>query len=139
MLSRVFLKPVPNLFERQLEHKRGWPEVIRIGKQRARILSITHECIEYLDRAGDEQFVDLEQCARNWMRWFQDHREQFITLPYHPFLIDENDRTVALRGKQWAEFMNDRKTRFEFESWEASCIKLLGPLLRAGWRTFDTD
>ena len=35
--------------------------------------------------------------------------------------------------------MNERKTRFEFETWEALWRELQGPLMVAGWNTFDTE
>jgi hypothetical protein len=53
-----------------------------------------------------------------------------------------NARCVGQRGgsyHQWVEFMNDRKTRFEFETWEARVKELQGPLMVAGWNTFDTE
>jgi hypothetical protein len=74
-----------------------------------------------------------------------DHRQEFIpSVGASQAEIDaENARTVGLRGGGfplcWIEFMNERKARFEFESWEASCRELQGPLLAAGWRTFDTE
>jgi hypothetical protein len=119
------------------------PEVHRIGPSGARIVRVTHQRIEYTDAAGRRQFIDLEECAKCWVRWCHDHRQEFLLVGAQAEIDGENARTVGLRGGGyplwWAEFMNERKTRFEFETWEARCRELQGPLLAAGWRTFDTE
>jgi hypothetical protein len=121
------------------------PEVHRIGSSDARIVRVTDQRIEYTDAAGRRQFVDLEECARCWVRWCHDHRQEFLPLggASQAEIDAENARTVGLRGGGfplwWTEFMNERKTRFEFESWEACRRELLGPLIAAGWRTFDAE
>jgi hypothetical protein len=121
------------------------PEVHRVGSSNARIVSVTHQHIEYTDTAGRRLFVDLQGCAACWMRWCHDHRQEFIPLggASQAEIDAENAHTFGLRGVGsplwWIEFMNERKTRFEFESWEARCRELQGPLLAAGWRTFDTE
>ena len=43
-------------------------EVVRIGASGARIVRVTQERIEYIDMAGQDQFIDLEECARIWGR-----------------------------------------------------------------------
>lgn len=40
-------------------------EIVRIGVAGARILNVTLERVTYLDDAGEECFVDLEECVRN--------------------------------------------------------------------------
>ncbi len=121
------------------------PEVHRIGVSGARIVCVTHQRIEYTDAAGRRHFVDLENCARCWVRWCHDHRREFLSLggASQAEIDAENACTVGLRGGGypiwWAEFMNERKTRFEFGTWEARCKELQGPLIAAGWRTFDTE
>ena len=121
------------------------PEVICIGSSGARIVRVNHERLEYIDGAGQEQVIDLKECARNWVRWHDCHREEFILVPgaSQADALIENTRCVGQRGAldnpPWAELMNERKTRFEFESYEALYLELLGPLGRAGWGTFDTN
>jgi hypothetical protein len=44
------------------------PELVRIGVANARIQCVTPQRVEYLDEAGQECFVDLEECARNWVK-----------------------------------------------------------------------
>ena len=120
------------------------PEVIRIGAFGGRIVSITQQRIEYIDMAGEVQFVDLDECAKNWGRSYDDHSHEFSLLPgaSEQSVAEWNVHCVGQRGAlddpPWAEFTNARKTRFEFESHEALYAELLGPLMKAGWHTFDT-
>ncbi len=94
---------------------------------------------------GQEQFLDLEQCASNWVKWKQANKQSFLDVSGASEA--ESDRwdalTVgtrsALDDPPRAEFMDERKTRFEFETDEARYGELLRPLGLAGWVTFDTD
>src|SRR5713101_803180 len=101
------------------------PEVVQVGTPGVRIARITQKRIDYVDMAGQAQFIDLEECARNWVRWYNDHRHEFLPVPdaSQAEVDAENARCVGQRGGShplwWAEMMNERKTRFEFESWEA--------------------
>jgi hypothetical protein len=119
-------------------------EVIRVSTAGARILGVTQERIEYIDMAGQGQVVDLKECARNYVRWYDEHRREFLPLcGASQVEIDaEVARCVGQRGGPnplwWIELMNGRKTRFEFETWEASVMQLQGPLMVARWNTFDT-
>ena len=121
------------------------PEVIRVEVSGARIVQVTRKRIEYIDMAGREQFVDLEECARNWVRWHDEHRAEFIPVPgaTQAEIDAENAQMVGERGEAgavwWIELRNERKTRFEFETWEARSMELGGPLMQAGWLTFDTE
>jgi hypothetical protein len=87
----------------------------------------------------------LEECARNWVRWCHNHRQEVLPLrgASQAEIDAENARTVGLRGGSyplwWTEFMNERKTRFESGTWEDLWGKLQGPLMAAGWQTFDTE
>ncbi len=59
----------------------------------------------------------------------------FTTLPL-PF-----QRVVGLRGAidtpPWFQFLNRRRTQFEFKDYEHIQSHLLQPLARSGWRTWD--
>src|SRR5664279_5360434 len=105
------------------------PEIVRVGDSGARILRVTQESIEYLDMTGQSQSIDLQDCARNWVRWHGEHSEEFIPVPCASQIdIDmENAHCVGQRGADdrswWIELMNQRKTRFEFETWEALCME----------------
>ena len=121
------------------------PEVVRVGAPGVRIACITSQRIDYIDMGGHEQSIDLEECAQRWVRWYEEHRQEFLVLPgaSQAEVDTENARCVGQRGgghsTWWAEFMTERKTRFEFAGLEALWRELLGPLMRFGWRTFDTN
>jgi hypothetical protein len=119
------------------------PEVVRIGIAGAHISSVSRQRIEYVDEAGQERFVDLEQCARNWVRYRNDHEQDFCLLPgasaesaakWNSRCVGQRD---ALDDPPWVEFMNERHTRFQFASYQAVYALLLDALDEAGWRTFD--
>jgi hypothetical protein len=120
-------------------------EVVRVGDSCACILRVTQKHIEYVGMTGQKYSIDLEECARNWMRWHDDHAHEFISVSSSSQAdVDAwNARCVgersALDEPHWVEFTNDRRTRFEFRTYEALYEDLLGPLMRNGWHTFDTD
>ncbi len=123
------------------------PEVIRVGASGARIVRVSQKRIEYVDMAGQEQFIDLEECARNWTRWYDDHSQEFLPAPGCVGSQAETDawnaHCVGRRGGAhplwWVEFMDKQMTRFEFGTWEGLWRELQGPLMLAGWHTFDTE
>lgn len=121
------------------------PEIVRIGIASACVTSVTRQRVEYLDEAGQGWFVDLEQCARNWIRYRNDHEQELFLLPgaSAESAAMWDSRCVGQRGAiddpPWVEFMNERRTRFEFRTFEEVYAHLLGPLGRAGWHTFDTN
>lgn len=130
----------------EIRTSRTKPEVVQIGAPGVYIARVTQKRIEYVDMKGQEQFIDLEECARNWVRWYDDHNQEFISMPgVSKTEIDaENARCVGQRGGgsqpvYWVAFMNERKTRFEFRTWQALWRQLQVPLIEAGWGTFDTE
>jgi len=66
-------------------------EVFRVGSSRARIVRVTLERIEYLDMAGQDQVIDLKECARNCTR------SPSCPLDHCTHAVGEN-RTGAGRG-----------------------------------------
>ena len=96
------MSQVRNWFERAFDRMRheAAPEVHRIGPSGAHIVRVTEKRIEYTDAAGRGQFVDLEECARNWERWCHDHGQEFLLLggASQAEIDAENARTVGLRG-----------------------------------------
>jgi hypothetical protein len=114
-------------------------EVIRVGVLGARIVAVTRERVEYVDMEGQERVIDLEQCARKWVQW----RDSLSPAANEPGVRAWNARCVGQRGAldrpPWAEFTNERKTRFEFPSYEALYGQLLTQLKQVGWHTFDAD
>ena len=100
------------------------PEIVRIGVANARIKSATRQRVEYLDEAGQECFVDLEECNRNYVQLGSETR--YV-----------GDRGLML-DPPWIEFTNKRRTRFEFgSSNEARTLKL--QLMKVRWLTFDAN
>lgn len=112
--------------------------VIYVGLQGARIVQVTHDAVEYIDQAGESWLLDLRECNENWCRYCNRHENEFVILPgvTQEHVDAENATTVAMRGTRYVQFMDDRRTRFEFES-DPERWKLQGALFDAGWRTFD--
>lgn len=95
-------------------------EIVRVGVANASIKGVTPQRLDYLDEAGQERFVDLEECIGS--------------------AASGSSRCVGRRGllddPPWIEFTNNRRTRFEFgSSNEASGLKL--EIMKARWRTLD--
>ena len=106
------------------------PEIIRIGVANARIKCVTPQRVEYLDEAGQECFVDLKECARNRVKDVESWRVE-------DGARERDYRTVAngvlVDDSSCIDFMNNRRTRFEFGSLEgAKALKL--QLAKARWR-----
>ena len=119
-------------------------EVVRIDGSVAPNLTVTPSQIQYTSVTGDPNTIELEECARNWMRLKREQADEFILVPGASRSdADKWDaRCVGTRngcGPYWVQFMNDRNTRFEFATWEALMEHLVGPLARHGWHTFDTE
>jgi len=116
-------------------------EVILIGIKGARIDQINDDLVKYVDMAGQRQLIDLKECATNWVLFYKQHKNECIILggAAQEQIDAENARCIGTRGHAWIQFMTERKTRFEFPSWEDRNRKIVAPLLNAGWRTFDAD
>lgn len=120
-------------------------ETVRIGASGARIVAVTDQRIDYIDLEGRDLFIELGECASKWERGHEERRGEFLPLgdASDQDVAAWNARCVGLRGAlddpPWAQFMNERNTRFEFESCEDLYAELLVPLMKAGWQTFDTD
>jgi len=114
------------------------PEIVRIGVANARIKRVTQQRVKYLDEAGQECFVDVEECARNWVQLHHKDDDELIRMTSEGLFDHFNSSFVGQRGllddPPWVEFMNKRHTRFEFGS-ENEARKLLRPLRACGWRT----
>jgi hypothetical protein len=124
-------------------------ELVRIGVGQSRITHISHERCDYLDEGGRTLYVDLEECARTWAclkgglpdpdyDWsvHADSDPDFSTVDV------SRHGCVGLRGAidepAWFQFLNRRRTQFEFKGGrDAIYAQLLTPLARAGWSSFD--
>lgn len=123
-------------------------ELVRIGSGLARITQVTDQKVEYLDEHGRELFVDLEECARiggclEVVGSFPPSDEtDWASVADAVSSSSEREvpggACVGLRGAlddpPWFQFLNRRRTQFEFKDQDA----LYGELLtRMGRMTFD--
>ena len=120
------------------------PDVVRVGIGLARITQVTSTQIEYIDKAGQERSVDLEECARSWCRYLDENRSDYMILDSNEpseSLDRWNARCAGLReatdNPPWVVFINEPGTRFEFKTYDEIYALLLEPLQLAGWHTFD--
>ena len=87
--------------------------------------------MKFLDEAGQECFVDLKECARNRVRYVESWREDGARTGDYRVV----GKSGFLDDSPWIEFMNNRRTRFEFGSLEeAQALKSL--FAKARWRVF---
>lgn len=114
--------------------------VIYIGLQRARIVQVTRQGLDYIDQNGNALSIDLPECAETWSRYFDQHRNEFILLGnFTQEDVDaENATIVALRGRRYVQFIDEKRTRFEFAN-DLERWKLQGALFKVGWTTFDIE
>lgn len=115
------------------------PEIVRIGVANARIQSrIFSSRVKYLNEAGQKCFVDLEECARNMVQMhYKDNADAVLEASlgfFDSFYTSFVGQNGLLEDPPWVEFMNERRTRFEFGS-EQKGRALLRHLRGCGWRT----
>jgi hypothetical protein len=125
-------------------------ERVRFGEGIAKITRISEAAVDYLDEAGRAFSVDLSECTRtwtcltlggafppgdddDWSKFADDHADLIKS--------DVWRGVIGLRGviddPPWCQFLNRRRTQFEFRSREIIENDLLQPLARYGWQTFD--
>jgi hypothetical protein len=114
------------------------PEIVRIGVTNARIKCVKYQRVEYLDRAGQECFVDLKECARNWVQLHSSDDDYLVLLTSQGIFDSFYSSFVGQHGllddPPWVQFVNKRRTRFEFRSNEEAHA-LRRKLRGSGWRT----
>ena len=125
-------------------------ELVRIGSGPARIVDVTPAALRYVDCNGAEMTIDLVECARihlllasaamfppaadtDWAK-LATERADFPTLAVP-------HGCVGLRGviddPPWFQFLDRRRTQFEFKDGCVMRTELLRPLGQAGWGTWD--
>jgi hypothetical protein len=128
-------------------------ELVHIGIAPASITSIVKSRVKYTDDSGRELGVDLEECARiyaclNERNTFPpddttDWGALIESVPGFAALPIPYQRVVGLRGAidepPWFQFLNRRRTQFEFKDYEHIRSALLQPLATSGWRTWDAS
>jgi len=115
-------------------------EIVRIGVGNARIKCVTRQRVEYLDEAGQECFVDLDEGAINWVQLHNQNEDDLVLLTSEDISGRRKEPHVARRSfhvdaPEWVEFRNKRRTRFEFRSYNEAYHTLLQTLRKAGWYT----
>jgi hypothetical protein len=129
-------------------------EVVHIGIGLADVSSISKSIAAYTNDLGRHLTVDLEECARvygclrdvgafppsettNWSELIESvHDFATMPLPVQPI--------VGLRGAvddpPWFQFLNRRRTQFEFKDYDHIRNALLEPLARTGiWYSWDAS
>lgn len=124
-------------------------ERVRLGRGLARITQVTEQAVEYIDENGTERSIDLLECER--MGGALETAGQFppgadvdwasLADAIRPEQSPQGLRRggcVGLRGAldnpPWFQFLNRRRTQFEFEDRGALDEDLLRPMARM---TFD--
>jgi hypothetical protein len=129
-------------------------EVVHIGTGPADVTAVSTSSVGYTDDLGQHLTVDLEECARvyrclteagafppsetaNWS-------ELIDLVPGFETLALPAQRVVGLRGAiddpPWFQFLNRRRTQFEFKNYDHIQGTLLEPLWRSGyWRSWDAS
>jgi hypothetical protein len=129
-------------------------ELVHIGHAPADIIAIAGSRVEYTDDNGNGLVVDLEECARVYrclrdLRAFPpDEALDWSTLidevPGFATLELPVQAVVGLRGAvdepPWFQFLNRRRTQFEFRDYDHIQSALLEPLAPAGnWYSWDAS
>ncbi len=123
-----------------------------VGTGPARIVRISHQQLQYLNDDGAALVIDLEMCARTY-RTLQnaglfppgDDTDWAKLAAADPSFSTREVRfgCVGLRGAidepPWFQFLDQRRTQFEFPDYDAIQSDLLRPLGAAGWQTWDAS
>lgn len=129
-------------------------ERVHIGAGPARIVSIEGAALNYIDDTGRARAVDLEECARIYgclkkaqrfpptddLDWgaLADAVPGFAALPLPLQAV------VGLRGAidepPWFQFLDRRRTQFEFRDYDHITAALLNPLSTGTpWYSWDAS
>lgn len=129
-------------------------ELVHIGTGLAEITEIAKSSVAYTDDIGRHLTVDLEECARTYAglrrldafppsdttNWSDlvDSIPDFATLPLpRPWVVGLR---AAVDEPPWFQFLNRRRTQFEFKDYDHIQNALLTPLARAGaWQSWDAS
>ena len=101
-------------------------KLVHITAAKGRLLSISHERLDYCDEDGTEAFIDLALCYELLKGHFRGE-EKYIGF------------RNAARKTPFATLNDGEEVRFVFDSYEAIYTELLNPLRELGWVTLDLD
>jgi hypothetical protein len=127
-------------------------ELVRIGTGPARILQVAQQAVTYVDGSAIERSVDLQECARTYLALYRsgnfpptDDADWTAIAAAHPVSGSEPlpYGCVGLRAvvddPLWFQFLDHRRTQFEFADADAIRNELVTPLARLGWQTWDAS
>ena len=126
-------------------------ERVRIGIGSSLIKVVTREKVEYTDEAGREMDVDLDECALTYLCLYYagqfpprddtDWSKVADAFPGRAAIDASRETCVGLRGAlddpAWFQFLNRRRTQFEFTDYGHIRSALIEPLGRAGRNSYD--
>jgi hypothetical protein len=127
-------------------------DLVCIGSGSARIVDVTHAALRYVDRNGAEMTIDLVECARihrvltdaamfppaagtDWAK-LATERTDFPTLAVPHGCVGLR---AVIDDPPWFQFLDRRRTQFEFKDGDVMRTELLRPLGQAGWGTWDAS
>ena len=129
-------------------------ELVHIGSGPADIVAIAGSGVAYTDDRGNRLVVDLAECARVYRCLREagafppaadlDWGALIDTVPDFAGLELPPEAIVGLRGAvddpPWFQFLNRRRTQFEFKDTDHIEGALLQPLAAAGaWHSWDAS
>ena len=117
------------------------------------IKDITRQQVSYSDEAGRDMYVDLEECARIYHCLQEtgqfppgddtDWARLADAFPNFAAIDVSRARCVGLRAvldePPWFQFLNRRRTQFEFTDYEHIQAQLRVPLGHVGWSSWDAS
>jgi hypothetical protein len=118
-------------------------ELVRIGQGQAGIVDVGKTRLDYLNEAGERKSIDLEECARIFSALERagffppgDDTDWAAIADSQPKLRPEEiGGAIGLRARMddppWFQFLNRRRTQFEFRDAEQMNAELMTPLLAA--------
>ena len=118
-------------------------ELVRIGEGKARIVEVGKARIDYVDEAGAKKTIDLKECARTFDALERagafpprDDTDWAAIADGEPAPKQTGD-TIGLRARMdeppWFQFLNRRRTQFQFKDMDEMNALLMGPLMDADY------
>lgn len=101
-------------------------ELVHVDVGLAAITSVSSESVTYTDELGQQRTVDLNESAENFTRLSTDS-------PSDHFVA----RCAVYDKPPWFQFLNNRRTQFEFKNSQHILQVLVGPVARFRWGISD--
>lgn len=109
---------------------------------RHQIKSINKNSLQYIDGNGDLQFIDFEECRKNWVEYVNKSEDFSV----NNLSVNET-KCIGLRNMinkpPYIEFFTDHKVKIEFK-FSTFCLlphkaftELQAKITEIGWNTYD--